>query len=551
MIVGLLGILKAGGAYLPLDPAYPRQRLSYIIEDAKAQLLLTNSKLRDALPGHDVETLFIDQQWDQISKQSEERVESGAAGENLAYLIYTSGSTGKPKGVAIEHRSAAAFVQWARNEFDEKDLAGVLASTSICFDLSVFELFVPLSCGGKVIIAENALALAEMEDCQDVSLINTVPSAMAELVRMKAIPGCVRVVNLAGEALNKQLVDEIYNNSSVQVVRNLYGPSEDTTYSTFEVVARGNEVTIGRPISNSQVYLLDAQMQPVPVGVAGEVYIAGAGLARGYLNRPDLTAERFVVGPFGKNAGGRLYKTGDIAKYRADGRIEYIGRKDHQVKVRGFRIEPGEIEAALNEHPAVRKAVVVVREDVAGDKRLVGYVVGREESEEVKIAELKSYLKERLPEYMVPGAIVVMGELPLTANGKLDRKALPAADGATLNEEKEFIAPRNVVEEMLASIWTEVLGIERLGINDNFFEIGGHSLLATQVVSRVREAFKTQIPLRTFFAGPTVAELAEVLVATEAKPGRTEKLARLLKKVRDLSPEELAKMLQEKERSVA
>ncbi|HWP43817.1 MAG TPA: amino acid adenylation domain-containing protein, partial [Blastocatellia bacterium] len=550
MVVGLLGILKAGGAYVPLDPAYPAHRLRYVIEDADVRLIVTDSRLKDSLPADQVEVILIDRQWEQVSRESRQRVGIGVVSENLAYLIYTSGTTGRPKGVAIEHRSAAAFIQWAREEFEDRFLAGVLASTSLCFDLSVFEIFAPLSRGGKVIVAENALALADIEERNEVSLINTVPSAMAELVRLEAIPESVKAVNLAGEALQRRLVEEIYDQSSVEVVRNLYGPSEDTTYSTYERIERGADVTIGRPVAGSQVYVLDERMQPVPVGVLGEIYISGAGLARGYLNRPDLTADRFVADPFSKAAGGRLYKTGDVARYRSDGRIEYIGRKDHQVKVRGYRIEPGEIEAVLTEHPGVRKAVVVVREDEIGDRRLVGYVVSRE-GEEAELEELRSHLKERLPEYMVPGAIVLLDELPLTANGKLDRNALPAPEGTATKADGEFVAPRNIIEDVIASIWKEVLGVEKVSINDNFFEVGGHSLLATQVVSRLREGFRTQIPLRTFFAGPTVAELAQALIAEEKKPGRVEKLARLLDKVRNLSPEELGRMLEEKERGAA
>ena len=375
MVVGLLGILKAGGAYVPLDSAYPKQKLAFMLEDAQVAALLTEGRLRASLPESQSSVVSLDSAWEEIARRDDTIPKKEVRPGNLAYLIYTSGSTGNPKGVAIEHQNAVAFIEWANAEFEECDMAGVLASTSICFDLSVFEIFATLGRGGKVILADNALELMTLSARHEVSLINTVPSAIAELVRMRAIPDAVRVVNLAGEALHQELVDEIYEHSKVESVKNLYGPTEDTTYSTYEVVERGAGVTIGRPVDGSQVYVLDERMQLVPVGVTGEIYIAGAGLARGYMNRPELTAESFVADPFSKSVCGRLYKTGDLAKYRADGRIQYLGRIDHQVKVRGYRIELGEIEHALMRHPAVSLSVVLLRQDHPTDKRLVAYLL--------------------------------------------------------------------------------------------------------------------------------------------------------------------------------
>lgn len=379
MVIALLGILKAGGAYVPLDSSYPQQRLRFMLEDSEASVVVTQSKLAKLLSLSDAQVICLDQEWNNIDRESEEDLGNPGPPSTVAYVIYTSGSTGRPKGVAIEHRSAVTLLYWAQEVFSKEDLAGVLASTSICFDLSVFELFVPLSFGGKVIIAEDALNLPTLVCAHEVTLINTVPSAISELLRVEAIPPGVITVNLAGEPLSCGLVREIYQLPTIRRVFDLYGPTEDTTYTTYALRRPDGPATIGRPIANTKTYLLDPFLEPVPIGIPGELYIAGQGLARGYINRPQSTAEKFVVNPFGDD-GGRLYKTGDVARYRDDGNIEYLGRIDHQVKVRGYRIELGEIEAAINGHFNVRESVVLVREDEPGDMRLVAYVVpGRKE----------------------------------------------------------------------------------------------------------------------------------------------------------------------------
>ncbi|HJP93409.1 MAG TPA: amino acid adenylation domain-containing protein [Pyrinomonadaceae bacterium] len=374
LVVGLLGILKAGGAYVPLDPSYPQPRLQFMLEDSAAEVVLTEHHLAARLPHIKGKQICIDQEREQLAQESTERLRAESLPESLAYVIYTSGSTGRPKGVAIEHHSTVTMLQWAQTVYSREDLAAVLASTSICFDLSVFELFLPLSVGGTAVIAEDALQLASTEWQQELTLINTVPSAIAELLRLKGIPSSVRVVNLAGEPLPQTLVQQLYEQPTIERVYDLYGPSEDTTYSTYALRSATEAATIGRPIANTQVYLLDAWLQPVPIGVPGELYLGGAGLARGYLKRPELTAEKFIANPFGA-AGTRLYRTGDVARYQEDGKLQYLGRSDQQVKVRGYRIELGEIEAAINEHPDVRDSAVIVREDEPGDKRLVAYVV--------------------------------------------------------------------------------------------------------------------------------------------------------------------------------
>ena len=514
LVVALLAVLKAGGAYVPFDSSYPALRLAAILEDARAGqdgfVLLTEERLLPRLdealaaaPG--VRVLRLDGAPDPFAGWSEEPPPPAAASSNLAYLIYTSGSTGRPKGVAIEHRSAVAFLHWARELFAPEELAGVFAATSINFDLSVFELFAPLAWGGRVVLGEDALALAGSPLAEAVTLVNTVPSAMAELLRLGAVPASVRTVNLAGEPLRRALAERVHALPQVARLWNLYGPSEDTTYSTFAPVARGaaGEPTIGGPVAGTRAYVLDPALRLCPIGVPGELCLAGAGLARGYLNRPELTARAFLPDPFAAAPGERMYRTGDLARWLPDGRLEYLGRLDHQVKVRGFRIELGEIEAVLATHPAVREAVVVAPEE-EGDKRLVAYVVPQGEP-----ADLRPWLAARLPEFMLPAAFVLLPALPLGATGKVDRCALPAPewqDGAAGET-----APRNPLEEALAVIWAEVLGGPPPGVHEDFFRRGGHSLLAARVVARVRATFGVELPLRRIFQTPTIAGLAEAV----------------------------------------
>ncbi len=518
MIIAMLGVLKSGGAYVPLDISYPSERLQFTLEDARAHVLLTQAEWLDALPENEARIVCLDREWPKIARERMDNPERSVTDTALAYVIYTSGSTGRPKGVAIEHRSAAAFIHWAKELFSAEHLAGVLASTSICFDLSIFEIFVPLSTGGKIILAVNALELPSLAAAREVTLINTVPSAMTELVRLNGVPSSVRVVNLAGEPLQNALVQSVYEYAHVEQVLNLYGPSEDTTYSTWTQIEKGSDEapTIGRPVRNTQAYLLDAHLQLVPVGVAGELYLGGFGLARGYLNRPELTAERFVPDPFSGVDGARLYRTGDLARYQQDGSLEYLGRLDHQLKLRGFRIELGEIETVLREDSAVRDAVVVARETETGDKQLVAYVVA---DRLLATTELRDHLKQKLPHYMIPAAFVMLDKLPLSPNGKIDRQALPAPEALTPEVESDFVAPRNQIEETIAGIWASVLGLEQVGVQNNFFYLGGHSLLATQVIARINEAFRIDLPLSYLFETPTVAVLAERVNAATEKSG--------------------------------
>ncbi len=444
---------------------------------------------------------------------------------NLAYLIYTSGSTGRPKAVAIAHRNAVALVRWSHALWSPAELAAVLGSTSISFDMSVFELFATLSAGGRVVLVENILALAELPADCGITLINTVPSALAAMTEVvRALPPTVRTVNLGGEPLKGALAQALSTQGTPDVERvvNLYGPSEDTTYSTFEVVEKGSrrEPTVGRAITGSWIRLLDRDLAPVPAGVAGEVYLGGAGLARGYFGRPELTADRFVPDPLPDAApGARLYRTGDLARFLPDGRLDYLGRLDHQVKVRGFRIELGEIEAALTAIPGVREAVVVALGEAGGDRTLAAYFVAAEEGPAPAAAELRDALRARLAEPMVPSSFTLLARLPLSPNGKVDRKALPAPDAADAAPDTGNAAPRGAVDprlEILAGIWAEVLGRDELpGPDESFFELGGHSLLATRVVSRIRAALGVELPLRALFAAPTLAALAAAVAARQ------------------------------------
>ncbi|MCP3059808.1 non-ribosomal peptide synthase/polyketide synthase [Myxococcus sp. K38C18041901] len=511
LLVAILGILKAGGAYVPLDATHPRARLAFILEEARPRVIVGHRRALAALPESAVACLALDEgAWAREERSA--APESGVHSAQLAYVLYTSGSTGRPKGVALEHRNAVAFVRWAGGSFTREQLAGVLASTSVTFDLSIFELFAPLSVGGTVVMARNALELPTLPEAERVTLVNTVPSAMAELVLARGVPASVTTVNLAGEPLRNALVQALHEAApGVRQVLNLYGPTEDTTYSTFALAPRDSRVepTIGRPLAGTRAYVLDEGMRPVPVGVTGELYLGGVGQARGYFERPSLTAERFVPDPFGVEPGARLYRTGDRVRYAPDGALLYLGRTDEQVKVRGFRIEPGEAEATLREHPQVRDARVVAREDGASGKRLVAYIVAREGGA-LESAGLRDHCRERLPDFLVPSAFVVLPALPLTPNGKLDRRALPAPEAVSADTSTPLVAPRDALEWQLARLFESLLG-RRVGVTTGFFEAGGHSLLAMRLVSMIRKQLGRELPLVSVFQADTVESLAALL----------------------------------------
>ncbi len=519
MVVGLLGVLKAGGAYVPLDPSYPPERLAYLVADSGAALVLVDGRGEERLPVSEVPRVRLDRTLEPILSPPSWQSSRKAAPENLAYLIYTSGSTGRPKAVAIEHRNVVALARWCREVFTDRELDGVLASTSIGFDMSVFELFVPLCWGGRVVLAGSALDLPEVPASAGVRLLDTVPSAAAELLRAGSLPRWIETVSLGGETVRRELALGLFD-AGVRRVVNLYGPSEDTTFTTFADLQRDGEgdVPIGKPVGGAILRALDARMRLVPRGATGELFLGGMGLSRGYLGRPDLTAERFVPSPFPEDGpGARLYRTGDRVRWRPDGELAFLGRVDHQVKIRGYRVEPGEIEAALAATPGVRQAVVLVRSDGSdrsggspGDRRLIAYVTG-----EATAAELRQSLRDRLPEYMIPSAFVFLKALPLNPNGKVDRRALLGmAPGVEARPGYE--PPRTPVETALAEIWAEVLGTGKVGVHDDFFDLGGHSLLAVRVQARVRERLGVDVPLPSLFNASTVATLARVV--PEAPP---------------------------------
>ncbi|WP_338473734.1 non-ribosomal peptide synthase/polyketide synthase [Pseudomonas sp. MS646] len=511
LLIALLAVLKAGGAYVPLDPDYPAERVAYMLDDSRARVLLTEQAVAATLSVPEATAVLMLDRLD-LDGYSLAAPRTGVTPDNLAYVIYTSGSTGLPKGVAIAHRNVLALIDWSRAVYRREDIQGVLASTSVCFDLSVWELFVTLANGGSLIIARNALELPQLPARDQVRLINTVPSAIAALQRSGGIPASVRIINLAGEPLKQSLVEALYESPTLEHVYDLYGPSEDTTYSTWTRRTVGGTANIGRPLKHTASYLLDADLQAVPQGVSAELYLSGAGITRGYLGRAALTAEKYVPHPF-STAGERLYRTGDLCRYRVDGVLEYQGRIDHQVKIRGFRIELGEIEARLLQQPQVRELAVLVQDSEQG-QQLAAFIVPSDAAvltqaeAQVHLREtLKVALREHLPDYMVPTYLVFLERLPLTPNGKLDRKALPAVDGS--DQQRAFVAPRSPVEKNLAAIWQSVLNLAEIGLDDNFFELGGDSIVSMQVVSRARQAGITLNP-KALFQHQTLRSLAQV-----------------------------------------
>ncbi|HEX9939387.1 MAG TPA: amino acid adenylation domain-containing protein [Longimicrobium sp.] len=535
MMVGLLGVLKAGGAYVPLDPGYPAERLAYMLADSAPAAVLVQTHLRDRVESADVPVLDLDAAvpaWADLPAANPER--GGLTPGHLAYVIYTSGSTGRPKGVGVHHRGVVNRLSWMEAVHGLGSHDVVLQKTPYSFDVSVWELFWPLAAGARLVLARpdghrDPAYLLDVLRRERITTVHFVPSLLAVFlahvdVERSAVPELKRVMS-SGEALPPELVARFGERLPGVELHNLYGPTEaavDVTLWRFPADGPADRVSIGRPVPNTRIYLLDQAGEPVPVGVAGELHIGGVQVARGYLGRSDLTAERFVADPFSTYPGARVYRTGDRARWLADGTIEYLGRIDFQVKVRGFRIELGEIEARLREHAEVRDAVVLAREDAPGDRRLVAYVVGP-----VAADALRAHLSERLPEHMVPAAYVRLEAWPLTQSGKLDRKALPAPEGGAYAAH-EYEPPVGDTEEALAAIWGEVLGVERVGRHDSFFKLGGHSLLAVQVVSRVRQILEVELGLGAVFEHPVLSDLAGQVLRLQLARFDPETIARLL-----------------------
>jgi amino acid adenylation domain-containing protein len=503
--------MKSGAAYVPLDPTYPKDRLAFIAADAGILLLLTQESLAAETEGLCAQRVRLDADWPTIAAESDARLDAVAA-ESIAYVLYTSGSTGKPKGVRIPHRALTNFLTTMRAEPGFTASDRLLAVTSLSFDIAGLELFLPLIAGGVVEIASRSAVidgarLAELIASKGITVMQATPSTWRLLLDNNWQGAPIKVL-VGGEAVPRELVDKLA--PRVASVWNMYGPTETTIWSCIQRLhAGGGAVPIGRPIGNTQVYVLDGELQPVPAGVPGELHIGGDGVALGYFNRPDLTAERFIASPF--VAGATLYKTGDLCRFRGDGALEFLGRLDFQVKLRGYRIELGEIEAVLAQHPAVALAVTIVREDTPGDKRLVAYLVANPDLP-LSEADLRAFASATLPGYMVPTAYVVLAAMPLTPNGKVDRKALPAPETGPAAE-SIYVAPRDAIEEQVAAIWQGVLGRERVGVTDDFFDLGGHSLLATQVVARIAEALEVEIPLAAIFQERTLGGLSQMIQA--------------------------------------
>jgi amino acid adenylation domain-containing protein len=524
MLAALLGILKAGAAYVPLDPAFPRERLLFMLRDAGVQVLLTQENLRAKLSESTARFICLDSDWAAISKQPSENGRSEVGPENLAYVIYTSGSTGLPKGVEVPHRALSNFLASMRVKPGLTEEDTLLAITTASFDIAALELYLPLTVGARVVLvgrdtATDGQRLRESLATSGATCMQATPATWRLLVNAGWEGNPDIKVLCGGEALPRELANDLLRRAAS--VWNMYGPTETTVWSAVhQITSTTGPVFVGRPIANTELYVLDSEMQPVPIGVPGELYIGGDGLARGYRNRPELTAEKFVPHSFRRQAEARLYNTGDLARYRADGNVELLGRRDDQVKIRGFRVELGEIEAALGEHPAVQTTAVVLRDDEPGEPRLVAYAVLQPGSL-AHAEELRSFLKSKLPDYMLPARFEFLTSLPVSPSGKVDRRALPAPGSARLESEASYVAPRTEQEKKLAAIWAEVLHLDRVSIHDNFFDLGGHSLLAVKVVARVEKALGQKLPVISIFQLPTISELAPLLVT----PGSPQEVA--------------------------
>jgi amino acid adenylation domain-containing protein len=541
MVVGILAILKAGGAYVPIDPSYPRERIAAMIADARAPIVLTRADCAPAVEGGGARVVLLERTLG--AEESGEPLPPLHAPDSLAYVIYTSGSTGRPKGVAIPHRALTNHMLWMQDALPLDASDRVLQKTPFSFDASVWEFHAPLIAGARLVMAapgahQDPAALAEETRRHAITILQIVPSMLQLLLDEPAFAGCrtLRRVFCGGEALGAELAEK-YAAVHRAPLYNLYGPTECTVDASCHAVRAGERpVPIGRPIANTQFRILDRAGELVPVGVAGELLIGGAGLARGYVHRPDLTAERFVPDPHGR-PGARLYRTGDLARFRADGAVEYLGRIDHQVKLRGYRIELGEIESVLHGHAAIAEAAAVVREDVPGDQRLVAYVVTRDGGE-LPATELRAWMAGKVPQQMIPALFVAMPQLPRSPSGKIDRRALPAAHATRGGE---LVEPRTHFERLLASMWSELFDVERVGIDDNFFALGGHSLMAAQLVGRLRK-LRIDLPLRSLFEGPTIRLLAAHAAGSPAAE-RIDKISGAALRLRSMGTAEARRLL--------
>ncbi|MEH2192519.1 MAG: amino acid adenylation domain-containing protein [Nostoc sp.] len=531
LIIGLLGILKAGAFYVPLDPAYPQERLAFMLQDSQISILLTQQHLLKTLPSHQAQVICLDSDRDSIAAHQQNSPKTDVTPDNLIYTIYTSGSTGKPKGVQITHRNVLNFLTGMQQHLQLTNLDSLLSVTSLSFDIAGLEIFLPLTLGAKIILVSREVAadgfkLLQQLNNSDATVMQATPVTWQMLLEVGWKGNAQLKILSGGEALPQNLAQHLHQR--VAEVWNLYGPTETTVWSTINRIEQQEAlVTIGRPIVNTQIYILDKYLQPLPMGVPGELHIGGAGLARGYFHQAKLTTEKFIDNPFSCDSESRLYKTGDLARYLSDGNIEYLGRLDNQVKIRGFRIELGEIEALLAQHPSVQQNVVIAKADNLENQRLVAYIIPHPQQTPTR-DELRHFLKQKLPEYMVPSAFVLLDSLPLTPNSKIDRRALPAPDSTRLDSENTYLAPRDELELQLTKIWEQVLGIEPIGIRDNFFELGGHSILAVKLFWQIEKTFNKNLPLAILFQSGTVEALAKIICQEEENETRNLALATTL-----------------------
>lgn len=527
MIIALLGVLKAGGAYVPLDPTYPSERLAFILNDTQVPVVLTQAHIADRLPEHSGKVVCLDANWEEIAGNSTRNLPARAIATNLMYVIYTSGSTGRPKGVMISHVGIWNQLYWRQTTFPLTNADRVLQSISFSFDPSVWQIFWTLCFGAQLVLPspsghKDIAYLVQLIAQTQITVMALVPSLLRVMLEQKGFDGCncLKHVFCGGEALSVELVDQFLTKFGAETqLHNVYGPTEasiDATYWTCQPNTGHRIAPIGRAIANAQIHILDDDLQPVAIGEAGELHISGAGLARGYLNRPDLTAEKFIPNPFSNEASARLYKTGDLARYLSDGMVEFLGRIDHQVKVRGFRIELGEIEAALSQHSQVAENVVIAHEQTPGSHRLIAYVVPSP-GQTPLVNDLRDFLQHKLPEYMVPAAFVLLESLPLNANGKLDRYALPRPEPERTSLDTPLEIPKDALELELKGIWEKVLNIQQIGVKDNFFELGGDSLLAARLLTEIESKLAKKLPLVVFQEAATIEELAKFLRQQDSK----------------------------------
>ncbi|HKE56739.1 MAG TPA: amino acid adenylation domain-containing protein, partial [Pyrinomonadaceae bacterium] len=526
MLLSTVAVFKAGAAYVPFDPSFPAERLRFMMEDSGVKVLLTQGAIAAAMPAalaeqleqQQTKVISVDSDWPVIAQSPATNPPLCTTPANLAYVIYTSGSTGRPKGVMLEHRSLVNFLCSMQREPGLTANDTLLAVTTLSFDIAGLELYLPLVTGARVVIARreevvDSIALQRLLNASGATVMQATPATWRMLIEAGWMGHRGLKVLCGGEALPRELADQLVERTSE--LWNMYGPTETTIWSTVERVANGHEaISLGKAIANTTIYIVDEHGQLVPRCIAGELYIGGEGLARGYFKREELTAERFVADPFALPGQARMYRTGDIARWRTDGKLEYLGRSDHQVKIRGYRIETEEIEAVLAQHPAVGQVVVVARDDFGGDKRLVAYLVPSVTNAEASLpttSEWREYLRQQLPEYMVPAVFVTLERLPVTPNGKIDRKQLPAPDERRPELSSGYVPPQNVAEEKIASLWQEALGVEQIGRFDNFFDLGGHSLLMAQVHGRLQTEFKREVSMLDLFRYPTINSLATFL----------------------------------------